>query len=398
MRRILSVYLWWTLCATFVGCACAQTGGRPGKAEPIRAVWVDCWGPGLYTREQCDEMLAWVERYGFNTVLAEVRKVGDAFYRSSLEPPGLREDTKTAMDMTFDPLAYLVQEAKQRRGLRLEAWIVANRVWNAKDSPPDATPAHIVRAHPEWLLVHRSGRTRDNSERPAVYIDPSDPDAVRHTVAVAAEIASNYAVDAVHLDYVRYPGKEWGYGARSLARYRTATGRRDTPAPDDAMFVRWRAQLVTAQVRAIRDAIRAARPGIELTAATVTWGTASERGYHATRGYLDAMQDWPAWCDQGLIDVNYLMHYKREHDRDQRHDYRAWFPLIAPHRGPGKARIVIGQAAYLNSPAGTAKQMADALAAGFDGVCAFSYRTTNHGTVDREAFGRAVRSGAFVRR
>ena len=363
------------------------------KHREIRAVWVDSWGPGLYTQEQCDELIAWCETYDFNTIIAEVRKVGDAYHQSYLEPAGLDEGSKKAVYPGFDPLGYLADELADRRDIRLEAWLVANRVWKGADDPPRSDPAHVVNEHPEWLLRNREGGTRGEGD--SVFLDSSDPAARAWNARVVRELLQRYDVDAIHLDYIRYPGNEWGYGERSLARFAAATGRSDVPEPLDAEFTSWRAAQVTEQVREIRDAIDDVRPSVELTAATIAWGAPDDsKGFYGSGGYVRAQQDWPNWCERRLVDAIYVMHYKREHVAEQAADYRKWFPHFLSFRGPGSAKIVIGQGSYMNAIDDSVTQVQDAIGAGFDGYAIFSYRTPNKGAVDREAFGQAIRDAA----
>lgn len=380
------------VCA-MIGCAHAERGGAHAPHEPIRAVWVDCWGPGVNTPEEVDAMLDWCRRAGINTILFEVRKTADAYYNSSLEPRGTFAGTRTPLPEGFDPLGYVILRCASMPGMRVEAWIVANRIWADKADPPETNPPHIMLAHPEWLLMDRDGNIRGEGEKPPVYIDPSDPEARAHLAAVAADIAKRYPVAAIHLDYIRYPGNEWGYGPRSLARFHRDTGRSDIPEPTDPQFTDWRAAQVTQEVKEIRRAIDQARPGIDLTAATVSWGGAPGEDYKKSDLYARAMQDWPLWCKTGLLDINYVMHYKRSFVPEQDRDFRAWFPFFRAHRDGIKSRIVVGQGAYLHDIPDSIAQLNEALAAGLDGICIFSYRVTNKDTVDRDAFADALRNG-----
>lgn len=378
---------------------CASPGGRPPKrvrpADEIRAVWVDSWGDGLYTEEQCNATVAWAWDHGFNTVIVEVRKVGDAYYKSLYEPRGINAATGLPLAADFDPLATLVAAVRARPGMRIEAWIVANRIWKGSPQPPPMTPAHIALTHPQWLLLNQDEKPWEEGAETAVFIDPSDQGARNHVSDVAADIAEFYDVDAVHLDYIRYPANTWGYGTASLGRFRAETGRTDTPQPTDPEFTKWRADQVTKQVREIRDRVKVVKPKCQLTASVVAWGAPSPNGYRDTKGYLGACQDWPTWMAEDLVDAIYVMHYKREHVVDQARDYRMWFNEFRKFHDRSSPRLVIGVGCYMNEIDASMKQIADGRTAGFDGVAVFSYRVTNSGTVDRAAFGEALLRGPF---
>ncbi|MEZ6197310.1 MAG: family 10 glycosylhydrolase [Planctomycetota bacterium] len=340
------------------------------RPEEIAAVWVDSWNPGLFDAAQIDRLVDWCRAEGINTILAEVRKVGDAYYDSRLEPRGV-DATGARIPLSFDPLGHLLRRARSR-GIRVEAWLVANRVWKDEAPPPITLPEHLMTRRPEWLLRDRAGRIRAEGD-PSVYLDPSDPEARAWVAEVAADLVRRYPVDAVHLDYIRYPGREWGYGERSLARFAAASGRSGSPAPDDPEFGAWRREQVTRELEEIRTAIRAVDPEIELSAATITWDEMGAGSYEATRGHGAVFQDWPMWCRTGLIDVNYPMHYKREHDERWRRDYRRWLDFFESVRREGRARIVVGVGAYMNDPEGTAAQLREARARALDGTAIFSY-------------------------
>lgn len=386
--RLKRFLVWVSLCILGL---CSPSYTREAPEVPVRAIWVDAWHNGLYTPQQCDEMLAWCNRNGINTLIVEVRKAGDAYYNSRLEPHGRDEITGQWIDRRFDPLAHILKRARKIDGMRVEAWIVANRIWVGKNDPPDTKPPHVLRVHPDWALLNRDGLSRDQNERPSVYLDPSNPSVRAYTAQIAADIAKRYRVDAIHLDYIRYPGNQWGYGDRSLRRYWRDTGRSGIPEATDALFTRWRAAQVTRMVREVRDAIERARPRIELTAATVTWGSPSPDGYLATPGYTSAAQDWPSWCDAGLLDRVYIMHYKREHVPDQAQDFRAWFPWLRTHQESGKTQVIIGLGAYMNDIQATVAQARDTLRAGFDGYCLFSYAQTDRSQQSRDRLGEALR-------
>ena len=51
-------------------------------------------------------------------------------------------------------------------------------------------------------------------------MSPLQPEAAAHTEAVVADIARRYAVDGVHLDYVRYPSDQFDYSRFAIAAFR----------------------------------------------------------------------------------------------------------------------------------------------------------------------------------
>lgn len=382
----------WLICSSLaMWAATSALAGAPPSyprtPNSIRALWVDTWGPGMCSQTECDEMLAYVHKYGFNTILAEIRKIGDAYYPSQIEPRAVN------VARGFDPLQYILTKTRATPDMRVEAWMVANRVWTGEEAPPMTNPPHVLTRHPEWILKDIDGATREREGKPSAFLDLSYPKARTYNAQLCADVAKRYPVDAIHLDYIRYPANTWGYGEHALAEFAKAhPGGAQIPSPSDEAFTKWRADQVTATVREIKQAITQARPGIQLSICGLTWGATSEGDYYKTGGYIRAMQDWPRWLEEKSVDFAYFMHYKREMDQIQARDYRQWLSVLLNYRGHG--RIVAGQGAYMNSIKDSVKQLETALHQGLDGVAVFSYRTPNSekidGKLDPQGFGQAL--------
>ncbi|MFT7619782.1 MAG: uncharacterized lipoprotein YddW (UPF0748 family) [Planctomycetota bacterium] len=353
---------------------------RPPGIRPaqIKAVWVDAWGPGFTTAGECDDLIQWCLAQGFNTLLVEVRRTGDAYFDSQLEPRGMIGESGRPISRDFDPLQYLVEEARDVHGLRVEAWVVANRIWVGTRAPRPSTPGHIVSSHPDWLLINRDGKTHAG-EKPTWYTDPSNLGARQHLANVCSDIATRYRVDAIHLDYIRYPDHNWGFGKTSLASYRLDMKTSAFPATKSSSFIDWRANQVTKQVRRIRRVMRERAPAVELTVAALAWGKPPTGGYKKSAGYRSACQDWPRWSREDLTDITYVMHYRRESDANQSREFRAWMPILKDEIR-SHDQLVIGLGSYLNSPSSVRRQLRLAMEAKTRGIAVFSYRNPSDAT------------------
>jgi uncharacterized lipoprotein YddW (UPF0748 family) len=93
----------------------------------------------------------------------------------------------------YDPLAVWLEEA-HARGLELHAWINPYRARQSggRSSP---APSHVSRSHPEWVRSYGD----------QLWIDPGEPAAAEHTLAVCRDLLSRYAVDGLHIDDYFYP-------------------------------------------------------------------------------------------------------------------------------------------------------------------------------------------------
>lgn len=378
--------------------------------EEVRGLWVV--RTSLASPASVQRLVESAASAGFNTLMVQVRGRGDAYYTGGLEP---RAESLTQAGADYDPLALILREARAR-GLRVHVWLGINLVSSAHDLPAD--PSHVVNRSPEWLMVPRPlaqelslaaprspgyvGRlarwTRARSDEvEGLYLSPLVPRAAAHTVAVAADIASRYAVDGVHLDYVRFPGPEFDYGRVALDEFRMtvlprldAEQRRTLEARrrDDALayadmfpqgWADFRRSRLTALVMRLAAAVRVARPGAHVSAAVVP------DAEHAAR---TRFQDWRRWLDADLLDAVCPMAYTP--------DDALFASQIADAAGsPGTAAVWAGIGAFRLSPEQTVSRIAAARRAGAGGVVLFSYDTlveagrpaTYLADVGRSAFG-----------
>jgi uncharacterized lipoprotein YddW (UPF0748 family) len=266
----------------------------PRTVWPPKAIWVV-----RHAYQSPKEIAAVMETCrsaGFNTVLFQVRGNGTAYYRSRIEP--FSEDYG-GRDPGFDPLTVACREA-HRRGMALHAWVNVIPAWRGQQPPP--WPEHVYHRHPEWLWYDQNGRRQPLGWY--VSLNPCLPEVRQYLVGVFEEIVRNYAVDGLHLDYIRFPsevsprGADYPYDARTLRLYRAATGL--TPRQNKASWIRWRTAQVTQLVRDIRAATRRARPDLKLTAAVWADMDGVRRDY---------FQDGAAWIREGLVDLAFTMNY-----------------------------------------------------------------------------------------
>ena len=383
MSRIRTPLL--VLCA--VVCITTITAGFQSSAQ-TRALWVT--RTTLSSPESIKKMISAAEAGGFNTVLVQVRGRGDAYYTGTVEPRA----PELAARPEFDPLALVLEQA-HAAGLKVHAWVAVNLVASAVTLP--ASRDHVVYRSPEWLMVPRElaaemkkidlrspaylGRlarwTRSQSTKvEGLYTSPLHPAAQEHTAAVIREIAERYAVDGVHLDYVRFPNDEFDYSPAAMEQFKNAVlpdlseaERREAasrevldPAAYPNLYPeKWsdfRRSRLTSLVIKIRTAVKAVRPEAIVSAAVVP---------DAQQAFDERLQDWRGWIDQSLLDVLCPMAYTTESDVFQRQ-------ITAARDYAGSRPVWAGIGAYQLSPAQTLTHIAAATKLGA-GIILFSYES-----------------------
>ncbi len=95
----------------------AGAGISAGSAE-MRGMWADAWHEGFWTPEQTTAMVNKAKESNINVLFVQVRKRGNVFYQSRIEP--MSKDVAAG----YDPLADVITKA-HAAGIQVHAWLVA---------------------------------------------------------------------------------------------------------------------------------------------------------------------------------------------------------------------------------------------------------------------------------
>lgn len=354
------------------------------KSDPTneyRALWVDTWHHGIFDHSEVETLYNRCCQYNYNALFVEVRKVGDAFHCSDLEPKA------NEIDPSYDPLADLISLCHETSGgkpyIEVHAWLVAYRISLTSSNPA----AHILSLHPEWIMQDINGNTSYGSSR---YLDPGVPGVLQHNLNVALEIANKYDVDGIHYDYIRYPGQAWGYNPISVQRFNTIYNRTGTPARDDPDWMQFRRDQVTALVRQTYVHLRDKHPRMKLSAATIPWGTYTG-DFTQSSAYRSVFQDWAGWMQEGILDINCPMIYRNPSNQSS---FQGWVDFAASVKC-GR-HCVIGIGAYMNPVSNTIYQINLVRAnTDTDGVVLFSYATTNNEGLTQDTAFQMLKDNVF---
>ncbi|HEY2432553.1 MAG TPA: family 10 glycosylhydrolase [Vicinamibacterales bacterium] len=388
-RRIALLAIAATAFVALGGAPAAGVHAQPAvSVAETRALWV--LRSSLNSPASIATLVRTAREQGFNTLLVQVRGRGDAYYTSAIEP---RAADLARQPASFDPLATLLADA-HAAGLRVHAWVSVNLISSAVDLP--VSPEHLLARHPEWLMVPRpiaqelahvdptnpgyAGRiarwTRGQLETvEGLYVSPVTPAAVAYFETVVTDLARRYDIDGVHLDYARFPNPQFDYSRFAIAEFRgdlrprlaaAVRAQIDAAAADDlfaypdrfpAEWKAFRRARMTALVAGVRQALRAVKPSIVLSAAVAPdpQDAAEER-----------LQDWRAWLADGLVDAIAPMAYTQEPARfvDQ---------IAAVREAAGAHTVWAGIGAYRLSPAQTIEDIQAARRLGTAGFVLFSY-------------------------
>lgn len=292
----------------------SSTAAVVGRTQPgERGLWVV--RHALRTPESIDAVIATAADVGVDTLFVQVNGRMEAYYRSALLPPAPDKMPD------FDPLDYIIRRARAS-GMQVHAWINAFTAGMLAEPPAD--PRHILNRRPDWVTVDRTGRSlwdygweEAQIHVPARMLDPGLPDVQQFVVDVVMEVVETYPVDGVHLDYVRYPSRRFGYHPESIARFVEEHGFDPMAVERDAVsfvaahgrdeFQRrldawddWRRAQVTGLIERLGRAIASKADQVIFSVAV---------GADAQDAYTERLQPWPAWLERGLVDALIIMAY-----------------------------------------------------------------------------------------
>lgn len=316
-----------------------NTRSHPSANSEFRAFWVDAFHAGFKTPQEVTKLVGDAKRANANTILAQMRLRGDAFYASSLEPRAKDPDLVPG----FDPLQDLIAKA-HAEGMEVHAWMVTLPVKGngSKD------PAHVWQKHGPNAPGRENWAMLDYDGNAPGFLDPGHPDALDYTVSVYLDVLKHYDVDGLQLDYVRYGGPTWGYNPTAVARFNQQMGRSGKPEPSDPAWMQWRRDQVTNLVRKLYIESFAIKPQVKISAATIAWGDGpkTEEGWYQTQPYKEVLQDWRGWLEEGILDIAMPMTYQREYKPSQKKAFDNWIEYAKDHQY--HRYIAIGPGNYLN--------------------------------------------------
>jgi uncharacterized lipoprotein YddW (UPF0748 family) len=120
----------------------------------FRGLWVDAFGPGLFTTNEVGRLVAEYRRRNFNAVFVEMRRRGDAFY---LPQPPNPDPRTTVLAGGFDALAEVIRQCHTGQPrIEVHCWLVSHFIWAWKKPPPQ--PGHVFNLHPEYLTRDSLGQ------------------------------------------------------------------------------------------------------------------------------------------------------------------------------------------------------------------------------------------------
>jgi uncharacterized lipoprotein YddW (UPF0748 family) len=290
----------------------------------FRGLWVTRFdwtlNPADINPTKIDEIVSNAAYAGFNAIFFQVRGTADAFYDSQYEPwshrlTGTPGDTSTlGQDPGWDPLGHLINQA-HAAGIQVHAYVNVYPVWTGCGTPPDgSTPRHLyhlVRDHHGTTNGKPNGLQWNTSDQvvcsPYQRTSPASVFVDNHLLDMATDLVTNYDIDGIHLDHIRYAGSSASCDPVS----ETSAGVQCfTSGPSGYVsYDAWQRAQVNGTVRKFYQQIVPLKAGLWLSAAVwPIYKNYPQWGWPSTlEGYYDYYQDSKEWlAGEDVGDVGYI--------------------------------------------------------------------------------------------
>jgi len=258
----------------------------------IRAMWVPIWE--ITTAEKADQVISDLIDNNINQLLVQIRYRGDAAYMPNKISNFYENNEKqyhAIKDSLFDPLNYILAN-NTNSNLEVHAWVTTFVITG--HNLEKLHPEHIYFTNPELVTSDFSQEKMSYKSYMGAYLDPGIPEVQRYTKNVILDLVSNYKIDGIHLDYIRYPDSHYGFAKKALDAYR-----KDVKFQDADAWKQWKEDQITNFVKDLYSNVKKISPNVEVTAAVISNLDEAER----------FSQNWIKWLQEGYLDRAYLMEY-----------------------------------------------------------------------------------------
>jgi len=261
------------------------------KIGEVRGIWINSDA----MPKTNDEAIKLVDQYynaGLNTLFPEIVCRGYAVYDSKIlerDPRFVGKD---------DVLSTIITRAHSY-GMEVHPWVWVFRAGYSKDK------GAIIKNHPEWLEKSKYGDTL--SVNGGMWISPVMQEPRDFLISLYKEIITNYDVDGLHLDYIRYENQNpvlYGYSDKAREKFKMQNGvdplNIDYLSPEYIKWIEFREKHVSSFVKDVHDMVKATKPNIILSAAVAN---------NPDEAQIYYMQNWVNWADNNWIDLIIPMTY-----------------------------------------------------------------------------------------
>ena len=261
------------------------------EKRETRAVWLTTnfqldWPPKTFDPEvqkkSLIKILDKIKSLKLNTVYFQVRANGTVLFNSSYEPYPFYLTGSFDEQPSYDPLQFAIDEA-HKRGLQIHAWVNVMRCYANEASIDLENPKHLFQKKNNWIVKKEEG------EKTQGWLNPGIFNARAYLIDLFAEIVENYNVDGIHLDFMRYPGKDF----EDEDLYNSEDS--------DLDIHQWRRENINKFLKVLYIRTKLIREDIKI-GATPIGIYKNQTDASGMQGFYDVYQESEKWIDENFID------------------------------------------------------------------------------------------------
>ncbi|MEH2264392.1 glycoside hydrolase family 10 protein [Nostoc sp.] len=261
--------------------------------QEIRGVWMTTNDfDTLKDREKVQDAVSQLRRLNFNTIYPVVWNSGYVMYPSAIaQRAGIQPFVYKGSD-GHDILADLINQA-HRKGLLVIPWFEFGFM-----APPTS---ELALNYPDWFTQKRDGSQTSNSAAGEVmWLNPFHPKVQQFITNLVLETVSQYDADGIQFDDHMSLPYEFGYDQYTVALYTKETKNLPPKDAQDAAWVQWRADKITAFMVQLNQAVKQRKPQAIFSVSP---------NYHDF-AYKFHLQDWLTWMRQNIVDELIVQVYR----------------------------------------------------------------------------------------
>jgi uncharacterized lipoprotein YddW (UPF0748 family) len=284
------------------------------STREIRGVWItNVDSDVLFTRDRLATAIRDLRQLNFNTIYPVVwnwgyttypSKVAKRLVGSSFMPKksaGLLINRKLSKSEGLEGRDVLKEIVAQghKQGIAVIPWFEFGFMLPGTTDPAGSDFAKL---HPDWLTQKQDGGTLwKEGKDPRVWLNPFKPEVKKFIIDLVVEVVSNYDVDGIQFDDHFGLPSEFGYDKFTVDLYKSEhQGKLPPKDSKNEEWINWRADKITALMRDLFTAIKAANPKAIVSI--------SPNPQTFAKSFF--LQDWAKWERQGLVEELLIQVYR----------------------------------------------------------------------------------------
>lgn len=275
----------------------------PDPQREFRAAWVATvanidWpsNRNLTSEQQQEELIALMDRaaeLNLNSIIFQVRPHCDALYASELEPWSeyLTGSMGKPPEPFYDPLELAIELAHER-GLELHAWFNPYRAEGAS-AKSGRSPDHLSHTNPGIVRVYGK----------QLWLDPGEPSAADHSLAVIMDVVRRYDVDGIHFDDYFYPYPINDHKKNRIDFPDEQSWLKAQAAGETLSRDNWRRKNVDDFIARVYEAIKKEKPWVKFGVSPFgIWRPGHPKQIKGFDAYASLYADARKWFREGSVD------------------------------------------------------------------------------------------------